>query len=152
MDLEQLAKRRTRIEDREAIKELKARYCAICDDEHNLDNITTLFVEDGIWEGGDFGKAQGHAAICQLFQTFQRLISFSQHMATNPIIEIEGTTAKSTWYFLGPLTFRKNTEAKWVAVRYEDEYVKVNGKWKYTHLRAHLRLSAPYDTGRARKD
>jgi hypothetical protein len=78
MDLAELERRMTRIEDREAIKELKARYCAVCDDDHNPDSITTLFVEDGIWEGGDFGKAQGHAAIRQLFQTFQQLIRFSQ--------------------------------------------------------------------------
>jgi hypothetical protein len=140
MDLEALEKRLTRIEDRETIKELKARYCAICDDDHNPDAMTTLFVEDGIWEGGDFGKAQGHAAIRKLFQGFQQLISFSQHMVMNPIMDIDGNQAKVTWYFLGPFTFRKENEAKWTAVRYEDDYVKVNGEWKFKHLRAFIRM------------
>jgi hypothetical protein len=152
MDMAELERRLTRIEDREAIKELKARYCAICDDDHNPNKITTLFVEDGIWEGAEFGKAQGPAAIRELFQTFQKLISFSQHMVMNPIIEIEGNRAKGTWYFLGPFTFRKNNEAKWVAVRYEDDYVKVNGEWKYQHLRANIRMSADYDKGWAKKE
>lgn len=151
MDMAELERRLTRMEDREAIKELKARYCAICDDDHNPNKITTLFVEDGIWEGAEFGKAQGHAAIRELFQTFQNLISFSQHMVMNPIIELDGNRAKGTWYFLGPFTFRKNNEAKWVAVQYEDDYVKVNGEWKYQHLRANIRMSANHETGWAKK-
>jgi len=152
MDMVEFERRLTRIEDLEAIKQLKARYCDICDDDHNPNKITTLFVEDGVWEGGDFGKAQGHVAIRQLFQTFQRLIGFSQHMVMNPIIEIDGTRAKGTWYFLGPFTFRKGNEAKWVAVKYEDDYVKVNGEWKYQHLRANIRMSAAYDEGWAQKE
>lgn len=147
MDMAEMERRLTRIEDIEAIKQLKARYCDVCDDDHNPSRITTLFAEDGIWESADFGKAQGHEAICQLFQSFQRLISFSQHMVMNPIIEIDGNTAHATWYFLGPFTFRKDNEAKWVAVKYIDDYVKVNGEWKYQHLRANIRVSAPYDKG-----
>jgi len=152
MDMAEFERRLTRIEDIEAIKQLKARYCDICDDDHNPSKITSLFVEDGIWEGGEFGKAQGYEAIRRLFQTFQKLISFSQHMVMNPIIEIEGNSAKGTWYFLGPFTFRKDNEAKWVAVRYVDDYVKVNGEWKYKHLRANIRMSAAYDTGWAKKE
>ncbi|MGE0826428.1 MAG: nuclear transport factor 2 family protein [Candidatus Binatia bacterium] len=151
MDMAEMEKRLTRIEDLEAIKQLKARYCEICDDDHNPDLITTIFAQDGIWEGGGFGKAEGHAAIRKLFESFQRLISFSQHMVMNPIIEIDGTTAKARWYFLGPFTFRQNNEAKWVAVQYLDDYVKINGEWKYKHLRANIRMSAPYETGWAPK-
>ena len=151
MEMGQLEQRLTRLEDIEAIKQLKARYCAIADEDHNPDKITTLFVEDGIWEGG-MGIAQGHEAIRQLFQRAQQRFSFSHHMVTNPIIEVEGNRAKGVWYFFGPFTFRKNTEAKWMAVRYEDDYVKVNGEWKYQHLRADLRMSAPYDKGWAKND
>jgi hypothetical protein len=47
MNLEELARRVTRLEDIDAIKELKARYCSICDDDHNPDRITTIFSDDG---------------------------------------------------------------------------------------------------------
>src|SRR5262249_15716165 len=142
MDINELERRLTRMEDLEAIKQLKARYCEICDDEHNPDRITTLFVEDGIWEAGGFGKAQGHAGIRELFQGFQKMISFSQHMVVNPLIEVNGNTAKGTWNFLGPFTFPKNNEPKCQPLKYEDDYVKVNGEWKYKHLRAYIRMSA----------
>jgi SnoaL-like domain len=152
MDMAELERRLTRMEDIEAIKQLKARYCDICDDDHNPAKITTLFVEDGIWEAGGFGKAQGHEGIRQLFQGFQKMISFSQHMVVNPQIEVNGNTAKGTWYFLGPFTFRKNNEAKWQAVKYEDDYVKVNGEWKYKHLRAHIRMAAAPNESWANKE
>jgi hypothetical protein len=151
MDIAQLEQRLTRLEDIEAIKQLKARYCAIADEDHNPDKITTLFVQDGIWEGG-FGTAQGHEAIRQLFQRAQQHFSFSHHMVMNPIIEVEGNRAKGTWYVFGLFTVRENNEARWRAVCYEDDYVKVNGEWKYQHLRVHGRMSASYEKGWANKD
>src|SRR5262245_34363360 len=45
MNLDDLNKRITRLEDIEAIKQLKARYCEICDDNHNPDRITSVFTE-----------------------------------------------------------------------------------------------------------
>jgi SnoaL-like domain len=152
MTTEELEKQITILEDIEAIKKLKARYCAVCDDDHNPDMITTLFADDGIWEGADIGAHKGHAAIRKLFEGFRDRISFSQHNVMNPIIEVNGERAKASWYFLGPFTFRKGNRAYWLAARYEDDYVKVNGEWKFQHLRAIGRMAAPYEKGWANKD
>ena len=151
MDMTELERRLTRMEDIEAIKQLKAEYCDICDDDHNPDRITTIFAEDGIWEGAGFGKAQGHAAIRELFKKFQTLISFSQHQVLNPVIKIDGDRATGIWYFFGPFTFYKNNQAKWLAARYQDDYVKVNGAWKIRHLRARGRMSTDYEKSWADK-
>jgi len=149
----ELEKRITILEDIEAIKKLKARYCAVCDDDHNPDKITTLFANDGIWEGADgIGQHKGHAAIRKLFEGFRDRISFSQHNVMNPIIEVRGDRAHASWYFLGPFTFRKGNRAVWLAARYEDDYVKINGEWKFQHLRAIGRMAAPYEKGWANKD
>ena len=99
MDLEALEAGTTRLEDLEAIKQLKARYCEICDDDHNPDRITSVFTKHGIWEGKGIGRAEGHEEIRALFGRFQKMISFSQHMTMNPVIEVDGETAKGTWYF-----------------------------------------------------
>ena len=152
MTTEELDRRITILEDIEAIKKLKARYCAVCDDNHNPDMITTLFAEDGIWEGADIGAHRGHAAIRKLFESFRDRISFSQHNVMNPIIEVNGERAKGSWYFLGPFTFRKGNRAYWLAARYEDDYIKVNGEWKFQHLRAIGRMTAPYEKGWADKE
>jgi hypothetical protein len=147
MDIAELEKRITVCEDVEAIKQLKARYCAVCDDDHNPAEITKLFAEDGIWEGAGVGVHQGHDAIRKLFEGFKERISFSQHNVMNPDISVNGNTAKGIWYFLGPFTMRKGNRPMWLAARYEDDYVKVNGEWKFQHLRAIGRMSAPYEKG-----
>jgi len=153
MDITDLLQRITVLEDIEAIKKLKARYCAVCDDAHNPDKITTLFAEDGIWEGLDgIGSHQGHAAIRKLFENFRDRISFSQHNVMNPIIEVSGDHAKGSWYFMGPFTFRKGNRQIWLAARYEDDYVKVSGQWKFQHLRAIGRMTAPYEKGWAKPE
>jgi hypothetical protein len=152
MTIEELERRITIVEDIEAIKKLKARYCAICDDNHDPDRITDLFTDDAVWESEGIGVHQGHAAIRALFQRFQERISFSQHNVMNPIIEVAGDSAKGVWYFLGPFTFRRGNRAMWLAARYEEQYVKINGEWKFKHLRAIGRMSAPYETGWAGQD
>ena len=146
-----LERRITELEDIEAIKRLKAQYCDICDDDHNPDRIWRIFAEDGIWEGAGFGKAQGHEAISKLFAGFQKLIKFSQHNVFNPQITVSGDRAHASWYLVGPFTFHEGNQARWIACRYEDDYVKINGEWKYQHLRAIIRVNAPYDTGWAKQ-
>lgn len=142
MDMAELENRITRLEDIEAIKQLKARYCEICDDRHNPDRITSLFAEDGIWESDDFGKAKGHDAIRELFVGFQKMFSFSQHNITNPIIEIDGNRATGIWYLMGPWTHTDNDKEIWMTARYDDDYVKIDDVWKYQHLRAAVRMIA----------
>ncbi len=148
MDLIALEARIARIEDLEAIKVLKARYCAICDDDHNPEQITTVFTSDGVWEGPGIGQASGHAEIKALFQKFQETMSYSQHMTMNPIIEIHGETATGIWTFFGPFTFRKGNRARWQATRYSEDYRKANGEWKISHLRiAGPSMTADYFKG-----
>ena len=54
MELEELQKRITRLED---IERLKARYCEICDhDDYDADAMASLFTEDGTWNADGVGK------------------------------------------------------------------------------------------------
>jgi hypothetical protein len=147
MDNAELVKQLTVLQDIEAIKKLKAEYCDICDDDHNQDRIVTIFAEDGIWEGQGVGRAQGHADIRKLFKSFAERISFSQHNVFNPRIEVTGNTAHGRWNFMGPFTFRQGNRQLWLAAFYEDDYVKINGVWKFQHLSADIRMSAPYEEG-----
>ena len=144
----ELADRIKRLEDIEEIKQLKALYCEICDDDHNPDRIVTIFTHDGIWEGKGIGRANGHQEIRELFESFQKMMSFSQHMTMNPRITVNGDSANGTWYFFGPFTFRDGNQAKWQATRYHEEYARTDGEWKIKHLKiAPPGMSARYETG-----
>ncbi|MEM7220414.1 MAG: nuclear transport factor 2 family protein [Pseudomonadota bacterium] len=130
-----LAARIQRLEDIEAIRVLKARYCEVCDDDHNPDDIVTLFAPDGIWEGEGIGRACGHDELRELFTGFAAAISFSQHMVHNPIIEVHGDRATGRWYFFGTFTMREGGQALWQACRYHEDYRRIDGAWKIQHLR-----------------
>jgi hypothetical protein len=147
MESAELLERLARLEDIEAIKRLKAEYCDICDDNHDQDRIVKIFAPDGIWESRGVGRAQGHTEIRKLFKSFEERISFSQHNVFNPRIEMNGNTAHGIWYFMGPFTFRKGDRAVWLAARYEEDYVKIDGVWKFQRLNAVGRLAAPYEGG-----
>ncbi len=153
MDLEALSARITRMEDIEAIKQLKALYCEICDDDHNPDRIVEIFTDDGVWEGRGIGTARGRDEIRALFERFRDMMSFSQHMTMNPRIEVDGDTARGTWYFFGPFTFRADNQAKWQATRYHEEYARIDGEWKIKHLKIRgPGFSADYEKGWASSD
>jgi len=85
----------------------------------------------------------GPAELRELFKSFAHDISFSQHNVFNPRITVHGNAAHGAWYFLGPFTFRKDQRQVWIAARYEDDYLKVNGTWKFEHLHAFNRMLAP---------
>ena len=141
MDIVELEKRITRLEDIEAIKQLKAIYCHICDDTHNPDRIASIFAEGGIWEAEGFGKAEGHTAIRELFSGFREQFSFSQHNIMNPVINVDGERATGIWYLVGPWDATENNRKIWMTARYDDDYIKVDGEWKYQHLRADIRFT-----------
>ena len=132
---ETLATRIARLEDLEAIKHLKATYCEICDDDHNPDRIVQIFTEDCVWEGEGIAKAEGHAALRKLFEGFQASMSFSQHMAMNPRIDLQGDQATATWDFLGPFTFRNPEKTRWQVARYHETYARTEDGWKIQHLK-----------------
>ncbi len=147
MEIDELERRLTELQDIEAIKQLKAEYCDICDDAHNPDRIVAIFTEDAVWEGKGVAIARGHAELRRLFEDFARQVSFSQHNVFNPRIAVNGDTAHGSWNLLGPFTFREGKRQLWVAVRYEEDYVKRNGKWKIQSLHGVGRMAAPYEEG-----
>jgi len=48
--LERMERRLMFLEDAEAIRILKSRYAALCDDNYDADGIAALFTHDAIWD------------------------------------------------------------------------------------------------------
>jgi len=48
--LERMERRLQALEDAEAIRNLKSRYAALCDDNYDADGIAALFAEDATWK------------------------------------------------------------------------------------------------------
>lgn len=145
-----LDQRIRRLEDIEAIRQLKARYCQACDDDHNPDAVAALFIEDGLWEGVGTGPhARGHAAIKDFMGGIRRSgrIVRSAHMVFNPIIEVEGDRARGFWQLLMMYTGRAaggGIEHHRIIGFYEDVYVRLGGAWRFAELHVTVEESGPY--------
>jgi hypothetical protein len=148
MDLEELERRVRGLEDVEAIKKLKARYCSYCDDRYNVDGLASLFTEDAVWDGGErLGRYEGRSAICSFFSGSPQRVAFAIHHVTNPIIEVDGDHATGQWYLFQPCTRVDGDRAVWLAARYEEEYVRVEEEWKFQRIKVFPAFYTPFDQG-----
>lgn len=152
MNLEELEKRVQVLEDIEAIKKLKARYCEIADDNYNPVEFSELFTEDGVWDGGElFGVHRGKQAIREYFASVPDKISFAVHYsALVPNITVEGDKAYAHWYGFAPMQLA-DKRAVWDACVYEDTYVKIEGKWFIKEVKCITLFQTPYEEGWAKK-
>lgn len=147
MSQEDLERRLKVLEDIEEIKVLKRRYCAYCDDNYDADALAELFTEDAIWDGGIRGKNEGREEIRHFFQVAPERLPFAVHMVLNPIIEVNGDTAKGTWYLFQACTFADGDQAVWGSARYDEDYVRVDGRWMFKHLKLTSNFWTPFEDG-----
>ncbi|KAI9026708.1 hypothetical protein DFJ74DRAFT_766063 [Hyaloraphidium curvatum] len=147
--LADLARRVARLEDAEAIKALKARYCAACDRGYDADAIASMYAEDGIWDGGrTFGRKVGREAIRKHFQGAAGRISIARHQVMNPDVRVseDGSEAEGEWLLFQPCT-DSEAGAAWLAATYHDRYVKVAGKWLFKETVIDVAFYTPYKEG-----
>ena len=145
-----LEERIQRLEDIEAIKNLKARYCALCDDNYEADGLAALFTDDAVWDGGQLGVCHGREEIREFFRRSPRAISFAIHQVANPIIEVDGDAATGRWYLFQPCTFARSEQAIWMAAKYRDRYLRSGGDWLFSHVEIALEFMTPFDEGWAK--
>ena len=150
MGMEDLERRIKNLEDIEEIKGLKARYCAYCDDSYDADGIASLFTEDAVWDGGIRGRADGRQAIKDFFVQASQRLPFAIHMVMNPIIQVSGDQATGQWYLFQTCTFAEGNRAVWGSGRYDEEYVRVDGEWKFQNLKLTSHFWTPFDEGWAK--
>jgi hypothetical protein len=137
--------------DIESIKQLKHRYCAYADQGYDPDGIANLFVEDGIWDGGPFGRHEGRRAIRAFFSGVSKIITFVDHYATNPVIEVDGDAATGRWDLWAPIVKEPGPVAYWIMGKYREEYVRTADGWRFKLLSLEVRALSPYDRGFARE-
>jgi len=109
--LERMERRLQALEDAEAIRNLKSRYAALCDDNYDANGIAALFAEDATWESPGLGRFEGRDAIRRFFQGAAGIFSFAIHYSLNGQIYVGGDTARAQWGYGGAytrLTFQNN--------------------------------------------
>lgn len=142
-----LEERVARLEAIEEIKQLKARYCACCDDHYDPPGIAALFVEDGVWEGERFGHHVGRDRIRSFFASISDEITFAAHLVLNAIIELQDADhATGRWRLIMPATLMAEgrKEAKWLIAAYSESYVRVDKRWLFREMHTHVNFLEPH--------
>jgi SnoaL-like domain len=138
--------------DREALRDLRYRYHEYIN-EGKFANIVDLFTEDGELEFGPLGKAQGREGIVAFFKRLGPSagsgqgpnFSFVKQYIHNHVVEIHGDRASGFSYLEAKPVI--NGEAHLVSGRYNDEYVRVGGGWRFSSMKFEPHFIVPHKEG-----
>lgn len=153
MTLRELEARVKVLEDIEAIKKLKASYCytadaAIAGDMSKWDEFLGLYAQDAKVDFTPIAKTETRDELVKFFtETLPSLFSFLALMLSNPIIEVNGDKATGVWYVLCPCTFKVANVAGWIHARYDEEYVREKGHWKFKFIRGTFTYCTTFEEG-----
>ncbi len=136
-DLADLDGRLARLEDIEAIKQLKYRYWRHLDLKQ-WDDLAQCFAADatvcyssGKYEFAGVGAIMGF--LSESLGTARGSVTI--HQGHHPEIDLLGaTTARGTWALYNYMFNIKENRGIRIGAYYEDDYVKLQGAWKFQHI------------------
>lgn len=165
--LESLHHRVQVLESEAEIRRLQARYMFLCDtpcpefgvrdDDHRIDLIMELYTSHAVWEGvgdyygGQFGRAEGAAAIRAHFERFwgkdrDPALVLNAHYLTSEQIRVDGDKAEGQWIHMQPWLFADNSGVL-RSSRLNNAFRRVDGTWRITRTRTENVLVAPLANG-----
>ena len=130
------------IEDREAIRELTARYCQ-CAVGGDAEDVVGLFTEDGVLDFGEIVE-QGRERLLALYRESFRAVRPIPSVH-NHVVELDGDRA--TGYCSLELRMVENGEAVTAAGHYEDVFERVEGSWKFARRKLVFYHRVPLSQG-----
>ena len=155
-DIEQ---RLSRLEDVEAIRNLKSLYAFWCDKDYNPTELGKLFADDAKWNSNVLGNYAGRTEVEGFFRGISERLTWAHHFMINPLIQVadDGQTATGTWALIDLVTIiRKDTGTKAavaITADYSDTFVKLpNGEWRFQSIFAGIKLLAPLLEGWAENE
>ena len=154
-----LEERITRLEDVEAIKQLKFEYARLCDAGYVGEGVGALFVDDGVWKNQQgWGEFHGPAEIAGFVTAQQPVMAWAHHALFNPVVKIsdDGASATATWNSIVLATMVRtddpnHKDAVFISGGYEDELVKVDGEWKFKLMNSIVHYVSNLDEGWVRQ-
>jgi hypothetical protein len=132
MTLEELEKRITALEDMEKIKTLHREYL-FCISNVEMDKALDCFSEDIMVDIAQYGIHKGKKEVTKFFKEviYKNVFTSKEgHYTGQPVISIEGNKAKGHWMFYRFIP--QPSPHRWIQGRYDCEYVKENGQWKFS--------------------
>ncbi len=126
-----LMQRVERLEAESAIRALAARYCFAIDN-HDLAAVRELFTEDArVYSRDGVMEATGRDAIIRQYEERFRVLGPSNHVSHDHWIRIGGAADGATGTLSAHAELWRNDQMMVTALRYEDEYRREDGVWRF---------------------
>ena len=133
MKAEELEKRIQAIEDLEAIKQMHYEYMS-CLDNIQFAKALDFFTDDAEVEVRNSGVMKGRNNYSKIYlETLaMRKERHDGHLVAQPVLAVDGDKARGHWIIY---MFFSVPTIEWIQGRHDCEYVKVNGRWKFSKLK-----------------
>lgn len=145
-----LENRVAELEARSAIQDLRFRY-HVAVNEKDLASIEPLFSQDAEVHFEGIGNARGAREIDALYREVVGQSPFLKQFIHNHLITLVDRDTATGLSYLDARTVRDG-ESILVAARFDDEYVREHGAWKFRSLRLELFFAVPIAEGWAGPD
>lgn len=131
-----LEQRLAKLEAKDAIRELVARY-GVAIDDRDLDGIAALFTRDGAFRSKDgILNAIGRDAVMDQFRARFAALGPTNHFTHEHIITLDETDgAKATGLVTSHAEVWRDGVAMIAALRYQDLYRVEGGRWRFADRR-----------------
>ena len=130
--LKELEAKVQKLTDLEEIRNLRHHYHEYMN-EIKFAEIPNLFVEEGEIDFGHLGHVKGQSNLQSYFtQEVPVIVPFVKQFIHNHVINLQGYTARGFSYLEAKLIHKG--ESYLLAARYDDEYVKEKGQWKFKKM------------------
>lgn len=123
---------------KERIRRLKYEYCR-CIDETDVEAFPELFTADATVDFATREPYQGRDEIRAFLETHDGEADPMAHVATNPVIDVDGDRAAGRWYYLVLLGRDRETELGQGA--YHETYRREPDGWRIATLRTERRFT-----------
>ncbi len=144
-ELADLRRRVLRLEDMEAIRTLRNQYHS-CINDGRYDEIAALFTEDAVVELGYLARYEGLAAIDRGFRGMgERERFFIKQYIHSHLVEVDGDCGTGKSYL--EARYGRFGVSYLVSGRYDDAYVRHDGKWLFQAMIAEFYYTVPAGVG-----
>ena len=129
--LEDLRRRVERLEARAEIGELVSAYAIACD-EHDIPRLGSLFSEDAVFDTPSrLMQANGRQGIVDMFNNVLGIRGPGYHWTHDHFVRFGADADQATGLVLSHAETTPNGEPSLAAMRYEDVYRRVSGRWLF---------------------
>jgi len=150
-ELQSLRQRTRELEDREAIRELTARYMQAMHDARWEDAVA-CFSEQATYDHGHLGELRSKADLrtfyTEFMPAFESAGGWAFDLLADPVIEVDGDRAEGRWFLLTLLIDPDTQEPAWSMATLEYEYRRETEGWRFYRNRCiHEHMLSPYSKG-----